>query len=537
LCASLRQSWVRHDKVGAFTSIRELSHLFPDLLPPPEEERNGSNKANYYEELTIRPQAGLNSIVVGYLRTVRKFLMQHNPKDYRQQYNTILNAGFILRKPRLRLSHDLVVARRWLFESQMDDEESVETETVAEVVTPHVPPPAPLASNIEQEAAAAPATPEIAPVQTFGESEEWQETPAAQTPNQVSTGMDAAFQQEPHLSQAENNTLPESQQTAAQIQELAAQAHSPSEFSSEAASAALQQPAESTAAQAEAGDEEDDDYDPLAVIERSWQLARFTAENKKPLLDPAASAAAAAAAQQASTPPVVSPPTPAAATEEIARPAQTAYPVSQPAAAQTAEPVGQMQSSAQHQAQVQASSSQASSTQAVQANTTQTAQANTAQAVQANTSQTTSPASPSTASSIQNAPTQRQQKDNFVFDEKQLRKPEADIELPAVIRLLEAAHLITKVEVQALKAQMQLAPNISAVQLCINAGYVTATELASLRLAENLLSSGKITMAQFQVAMYDERTSGLRMAESLQVRGWLDTEVRNSIEEFKKNNS
>ena len=542
LCASLRQSWVRHDKVGAFTSIRELSHLFPDLLPPPEEERNGSNKANYYEVLTIRPQAGLNGIVVGYLRTVRKFLMQHNPKDYRQQYNTILNAGFILRKPRLRLSHDLVVARRWLFESQMEDEESMEAETVAEDVAPYAPPPAPAASTIEHEAAPAPITPQIAPVQAFGESDEWQEKPAARTSNEIPTGMVAASQQEPNLSAAANNAPAESQPTAALIQELAPQTHSPSEFSPEAASAALQPPAENTASQPETGEEEDDDYDPLAVIERSWQLARFTSENKKPLLDPAASAAQAAAAQQASTPPVVSPPPPASATEEIVRPAQTPYPVSQPAAAQLAEPVVQMESSAQHeiQAQVQASTSQPSFAQAVQANTAQTVQADISQTdttVSASTPQ--SSAAQTQASTIQShAPTQeRQQKESFVFDEKQLRKPEADIELPAVIRLLEAAHLITRVEVQALKAQMQLAPNISAVQLCINAGYVTATELASLRLAENLLSSGKITMAQFQVAMYDERTSGLRMAESLQVRGWLDTEVRNSIEEFKKNNS
>jgi hypothetical protein len=123
---------------------------------------------------------------------------------------------------------------------------------------------------------------------------------------------------------------------------------------------------------------------------------------------------------------------------------------------------------------------------------------------------------------------------SFHFDENQLRKPEAKIELPGVIKLLEAAHLISKVEVQALKAQMQLAPNISAEQLMLNAGYATSNELTSLKLAQNLLASGKINMAQFQVAMYDERTSGLRMVESLQVRGWLETEVKNPVEEFKK---
>jgi hypothetical protein len=36
---------------------------------------------------------------------------------------------------------------------------------------------------------------------------------------------------------------------------------------------------------------------------------------------------------------------------------------------------------------------------------------------------------------------------------------------------------------------------------------------------------GQIDIGQFCVAMYDERMSGIRMAESLQVRGWLDTQV------------
>ena len=46
------------------------------------------------------------------------------------------------------------------------------------------------------------------------------------------------------------------------------------------------------------------------------------------------------------------------------------------------------------------------------------------------------------------------------------------------------------------------------------------------QLAEYLLSQEKITIDQFAVAMYDERTQGIRMAESLQVRGWLDTQVK-----------
>lgn len=149
LCAALRQSWVKKDKVGAFTSIRELSHLFPDLLPPPE-DGDGSNKANYYELISTRPGAGLNGIVVGYLRTTRKFLRENNPKDHRAHYNSVLNAGFVLRKPRLRLSHDLVVARRWLYESQMDDDEVQEEEVLEQV---------PSASPVQQQTAEVQAAP------------------------------------------------------------------------------------------------------------------------------------------------------------------------------------------------------------------------------------------------------------------------------------------------------------------------------------------------------------------------------------------
>lgn len=405
LCAALRQSWVRRDKVGAFTSIRELSHLFPDLLPPPE-ERISTNKANYYEVLGVRPQSGLNSIVVGYLRTVRKFLKEYNPKDHRQFYNTMLNAGFVLRKPRLRLSHDLVVARRWLYDSQAQDDEEMLPED-------------------HEEAAPVAATP--------------QHTPPL-PPQEESKGQEPAVQ-DPHVQPAATGSEATAQAAAAEV------------------------------------------HDPLAAAEAAW-AANQAAQPKfdtTPEQTPPASETPQAQWQQPQTdvpymdysrfqkaqidevPASVSPP-PAVPAQEPAPPAMPEQPKMAPP------PV------ASHE-----------------------------------------PAAP-----------------EFKFDEAQLRKPEVDVELPSIIRLMEASHLIGKLEVQAIKAQMVLAPNIPAEQLVINAGYATRTELASLKLAQDLLSSGKITMAQFQVAMYDERTSGLRMAESLQVRGWLETEVKNPIEELKQ---
>lgn len=106
--------------------------------------------------------------------------------------------------------------------------------------------------------------------------------------------------------------------------------------------------------------------------------------------------------------------------------------------------------------------------------------------------------------------------------------------LPMLIELLKYSNIIGPAEVQALLNQMQIAPEIPLVELILNAGYVTDTEMKSLQLAEYLLNQGKITLPQFAVAMYDERTQGIRMAESLQVRGWLATEAGTYSEGAKK---
>ena len=106
-------------------------------------------------------------------------------------------------------------------------------------------------------------------------------------------------------------------------------------------------------------------------------------------------------------------------------------------------------------------------------------------------------------------------------------------ELPPLVALLRESEIIGAAEVQALTNQMHIAPEIPVHELVLSAGYVTDQELKSLQLAEYLLSQGKITMAQFAVAMYDERTRGIRMAVSLQDRGWLETEVKSYSDERK----
>jgi hypothetical protein len=100
------------------------------------------------------------------------------------------------------------------------------------------------------------------------------------------------------------------------------------------------------------------------------------------------------------------------------------------------------------------------------------------------------------------------------------------IKLPQLVNLMEQAQIIGSAEVLALTNQSKLAPEIPIEDLILSAGYVTEAELKSLQLAEYLFRQGKITMPQFMVAMYDERNRGIRMAESLQSRGWLDVEAK-----------
>lgn len=105
--------------------------------------------------------------------------------------------------------------------------------------------------------------------------------------------------------------------------------------------------------------------------------------------------------------------------------------------------------------------------------------------------------------------------------------------LPPLVELLREAQIIGAAEVQALVNQMNVAPEIPVQELVLMAGYVTDAQLKSLQLAEFLLSQGTISMAQFAVAMYDELTQGVRMAESLQNRGWLETQVKTFSDQTK----
>ena len=500
LCAALRQSWNLKDKIGSFTSVRELSHLFPDLLPPPEDKSDGaSNKANYYELLGIRAQSSSSSVIAAYLRKVRKFLRDRKVREAKTEYNTLLNAGFILRKPRLRLSHDLVVVRRWLFETPEPKPHPHPDETlqgIPAVSVAEIQAAAAAAAAAAQEAKPAagvtPPKPVIPPIAT-------PVVPPRTTPV------------EPAVQPAAVEVAPEPAATAPPPAPVEVPVAKPVERPVEI-------PMEPPVVPPP----------PVPVSAVTEEFAALPAnEPVTPPLPPLADLAFGATSNGGDTaavegmPPVVPPleePVPS-----IGEVDTTPQPVDHTTAEFVAyDPtIGMPPTVPPPDLEVGLD---------VAPPGVEVSPFAAGDGVP-RFDKVDIPSRPAPKKSLGEPKTEE-----FVFTERDLYAPraEAKIPVPRIIQLMEAAQFIGSLEVKALQAQMQLAPNIPVEKLILNAGYVQPQELASLKLGETLLAQGRITMAQFQVAIYDERTSGLRMAESLQVRGWLTVETRNSIEEWNR---
>lgn len=150
LCASLRQSWAINDVKGVLTVVRQLYQLFPDLLPPPRTDGE-KNATSLYPLLGLSCDVSQTAVLSGYLRAIRNFLRQSSARDRREEYYRLLDAGYILRKPRLRLSHDLVAVRTWLIEQKAIGEDgSLEAEVVP-VAQPQASVPKPQAITVPLE--------------------------------------------------------------------------------------------------------------------------------------------------------------------------------------------------------------------------------------------------------------------------------------------------------------------------------------------------------------------------------------------------
>lgn len=115
LCASLRQSWAQSDIYGVIVVAKQLCQLFPDLIRPlPEGDL--SPPLDLYELFGLSCDATQNAVVGAYISAVNSFLQEMNVPEMPEEFHTLLDAGYILRKPRLRLSHDLFAVRHWLLE-------------------------------------------------------------------------------------------------------------------------------------------------------------------------------------------------------------------------------------------------------------------------------------------------------------------------------------------------------------------------------------------------------------------------------------
>lgn len=123
LCAALRQSWADTDVTGLVKAFQSLYQLFPDLLPPPKSAQ-ADLPPNYYDLLEIACDVNPSVVLAAYFKAIRRFLRKHpSPKELKEDYYKLLNAGFILREPRLRRSHDLIVARGALVEGHVIPED------------------------------------------------------------------------------------------------------------------------------------------------------------------------------------------------------------------------------------------------------------------------------------------------------------------------------------------------------------------------------------------------------------------------------
>jgi hypothetical protein len=389
LSAALRQSLTAKDHNGIRRPMAELCELYPDLLPRQLSE-DGESFLDFYKVLSIRPHSSHSWVLAYYLRKLRKLLRESQPSKDPESYRNVLDAGFVLRKPRLRLSHDMVLTYSWL--SSFPPAALPVEEAVNEQLT---------VQSQEEKAQ----EPELEQVQ----GEEKVQEPE---PEQVQ-GEEKAQEPEPEQVQGEEKVQePEPEQVQG---EEKAQEPEPEQVQEEEKA---QEP------ELEQVQEEEKAQEP--------ELEQVQEEERANLQEVPGDKADQSGERMV----------------DYVQPSQLPPPL------------------------------------------------------------------PSMAA-------------NSASSEKPAEKSAEAI--PLLIKLLRESRVIDDVEVQAVMAQRSRAPEIPLEALVLNSGYISQQEMYSLKLAESLIVQGKITMGQFQVAFYDERTTGVRMAESLQTRGWLETDVSKNV--------
>lgn len=106
---ALRVSLEEKDSDGMLASAQELFYLYPDLAPPSDSD---AAPESCYDLLSVEKDSNDNMVLAAYLKAAKNFLRENeDPRDDPTGFFKILNAGITLRKPRLRRSHDLTLAR------------------------------------------------------------------------------------------------------------------------------------------------------------------------------------------------------------------------------------------------------------------------------------------------------------------------------------------------------------------------------------------------------------------------------------------
>ncbi len=119
LTMALRQSWSSRDPVGTVNAAGILNEIFPDLV---SEYSSNPNPPDLYNFLELNPDAGPMVIRKAYHYAVRRFLRENKGSALRRkraEFFQVLDAGIVMRKSRLRLSHDLAVLRAQLIANRI----------------------------------------------------------------------------------------------------------------------------------------------------------------------------------------------------------------------------------------------------------------------------------------------------------------------------------------------------------------------------------------------------------------------------------
>lgn len=119
LTMALRQSWSSRDPVGAVNAAGILNEIFPDLV---SEYTSNPTPSDLYNFLELNPDAGPLVIRKAYHYAIRRFLRENKGSALRRKrtdFFRVLDAGIIMRKSRLRLSHDLAVLRSQLISNRI----------------------------------------------------------------------------------------------------------------------------------------------------------------------------------------------------------------------------------------------------------------------------------------------------------------------------------------------------------------------------------------------------------------------------------